>query len=244
MKLAVPVGVTPPPACVIAPPAETTTFRSVDCRSEGRATPTASYTSDTSRTLVAAAVVRFAIAPAAALTLRSLKSRRLATEFTVTVPARSLACVARSTSVAAAAAVSVIVPATVIAPDWLNAFAVAERFWPTDEVPRISAVASVTDASFSPVVFRLTAPVNSLAACVSRIAPAPALNVAAPAVAACVIALDCVMPTAVTVSVPLPTLEAASKRLSASAITTLLAPVFESVTAPPKSLAASSSVIA
>ena len=53
--------------------------------------------------------------------------------------------------------------------------------------PSSSAPESVSAIAFAPVLFAATGPVKSLPGLVSVITPAPPLNVAAPAEAACVI---------------------------------------------------------
>ena len=102
---------------------------------------------------------------------------------------------------------------------------------------------SVIWIALVPLLLAATAPVKSLPPLVSVIGPAPPLNVAVPADAACVIAPDCVMPMAVTVSVPEPTFEAANWMALVSVIATLFAPEFVTATVPWKSLSASVSVI-
>ena len=83
---------------------------------------------------------------------------------------------------------------------------------PTDDVPKIIALASVTATSKAPLLFKLTAPMKLLfPAPTNVITPAPALKVAAavPAPAVCVIVVPaaCVIPTALTANVPDPTNE-------------------------------------
>ena len=88
-----------------------------------------------------------------------------------------------------------------------------------------------------PELFKVTAPVNELAL-TKLMAPAPALTVTAPPLAACVIAPVCVTPTPVKLSVPLPIDEVAivnGMPLLVSA--TLPVPLFEKVTAPVRVLA-------
>ena len=172
---------------------------------------------------------------------------------TATAPVKLLAWVS-VTAPAPVTKVAVPAPAACVsAPVWVMVFApvavTASVPLPTFETPRMIALASVTATLFAPVLFRPTAPMKLFAALVSVIAPAPVVNVAAPApnAAACTIAPVCVMllaPVAVTVSVPDPTPEAPSTSALASVIATLFAPEFESDTAPVKSLPALVSVIA
>ena len=63
-------------------------------------------------------------------------------------------------------------------------------------------------ATVAPVEFKLTDPVKSLVGVLRVISPEPALKVTAPVPPAWMIAPLCVMPTAVTVSVPVPRVEA------------------------------------
>ena len=94
---------------------------------------------------------------------------------------------------------------------------------------------SVIEIALFPVLSKLTAPVNSLS-WVRVITPAPLLNVAAPAEAVCVIAPVCVMPTALTVKVPVPTDDVPRMMALASATATPFAPLLFRPTAPVKSL--------
>ncbi len=72
-------------------------------------------------------------------------------------------------------------PGTVSAPLWVIARPVMRsRPAPTEEAPRISALASVTATLKAPELFRLTAPVKSLAAVVSVMTPAPPLKLEVP----------------------------------------------------------------
>ena len=115
---------------------------------------------------------------------------------------------------------------------------------PKLDAANLIALETVIATLLAPELFRLTSPVKSLLALPRVITPAPALKVAAPAEDACVTAPFWVIPTAFKVRVPLPTLDAARIRSSTSLTAMLFAPVFDKVTAPPKSLAASLSVIA
>ena len=67
-------------------------------------------------------------------------------------------------------------PLSVIAP-----LAIIAKFWPTPTVPKSIAFESVTPTLFVPLLLKLTAPVKSLAACVSVIAFPPAVKLEAPA---------------------------------------------------------------
>ena len=112
-------------------------------------------------------------------------------------------------------------------------------------VPRVIEFASWIWIALAPVLLAFTVPVKSFA-CVSVITPPPVVKLAAPAVAACVMAPVCVMllaPVAVTVSVPLPTFEVPSTMALASVTATAFAPELFRTTAPVKSLPADVSVI-
>src|SRR5260221_3968481 len=83
----------------------------------------------------------------------------------------------------------------------------------------------------APELLRTTAPVKLLAL-PNVITPAPALMVAVPALAACVIAPVCVIPTPVRESVPVPIDEAPMLKATALFKLTLLAPELLRETAP------------
>ena len=100
--------------------------------------------------------------------------------------------------------------------------------------------------ALAPVFAADNAPVKSLAALVSVIAPAPVLKLAMPAAAACLIAPVWVMvfaPVAVTVSVPVPTVDAPITMAFLSVMATLFAPLLFRLTAPVKSLVTVARVI-
>ena len=93
----------------------------------------------------------------------------------VTAPVRLLACVDRSMSVTAAEEVNVVVPPTVKAfkapvacvkppvPLTAPAPVIISRLPPMPDVPKISALASVTATALAPLLFKLTAPIKLLA---------------------------------------------------------------------------------
>ena len=114
------------------------------------------------------------------------------------------------------------------------AIAVMPVLAPRVGLASVSAFVSVM-ATLAPVEFRVTDPLNSLAL-VSVIAPAPALKVAAPALADWMMAPLCVMPTAFTVSVPVPKVDAPKIIASVSVMATVKAPELFKLTAPVKSL--------
>ena len=130
--------------------------------------------------------------PAVALVFCSLKSRTLEAVPPIdTAPVKTLAWDEIFISVLATVASRVVVPVTVSTPNWVSAPpTVTVKFpvpsVPTSDVPRIISLISFTATGLLPVLFKLTAPLKLLAAS-SVITPAPALNVAAPALAACVI---------------------------------------------------------
>ena len=160
----------------------------------------------------------------------------------LTAPMKALP--ARSSVMSKPVAVTDVAPATETSPDCVTAPpAITVRASWVVTTPSSRAPESVIRIALVPELFAATGPVKSLPASVSVITPAPPLNVAVPAPDACVIAPVWVMPTAVTVSVPEPTPEAASWMASLSVIATLLAPELESVMVPWKSLSASVSVI-
>ena len=103
---------------------------------------------------------------------------------------------------------------------------------PKVDAPKSIAFASVMATLLVPELFKLTAPVKSLN-WVRVITPAPALNEEVPAA---VIAPLCVIPTAVTVKVPLPKVDVPKSIAFTSVIATLLAPELFKLTAPVKSL--------
>ena len=94
----------------------------------------------------------------------------------------SFAAVPRRMSDPAAVTETVVVPpAVVMEPVWETAPpAMRARSWPTDDGPITSALASVTATLLAPLLFRLTAPVKSLAASVSVMGLAPASKAAVP----------------------------------------------------------------
>ena len=100
---------------------------------------------------------------------------------------------------------------------------------------RVRALASLM-RTVAPVEFKLTGPVKSLFALARVITPTPALKVTVPALPAWVIAPLCVMPTAVTVSVPVPKVDAPKIIASVSVMATVKAPELFKLTAPVKSL--------
>ena len=130
-------------------------------------------------------------------------------------------------------------PATEIVPRPDPVIEVAVKAPPKVLAPRVRPLISVNSTLLAPLLSKLTAPVKSLfPAPTNVIAPAPPLNVATPAFAACVIVVPaaCVIPTAVTVSVPVPTDELPKMIALASLTATLLASVLIKLTAPVKSL--------
>ena len=160
-------------------------------------------------------------------------------------------------------ALIVLLPVTASAPVWPIAplLLVAARLPVTVPLPRFSApvlvavsapVASVPRVSaFASVICvvppaRFTAPVKSLPMFASVRTPPPLLKFAAPAAADCtmVVPAACVMPTACTPSVPVPTLTLPRISPLVSRIDTLFAPLLLRPTAPVKSLLLFDSVIA
>jgi hypothetical protein len=121
---------------------------------------------------------------AVALMLRSETSRMFAwvPPNTGAVAPKSFAAVPRRMSDPAAVTETVVVPpAVVMEPVWETAPpAMRARSWPTDDGPITSALASVTATLLAPLLFRLTAPVKSLAASVSVMGLAPASKAAVP----------------------------------------------------------------
>ena len=112
------------------------------------------------------------------------------------------------------------------------AIAVMPVLAPRVGLASVSAFASVME-TVAPVEFSVTAPVKSLPTLASVITPAPALNEEVPAA---VMAPVCVTPTAVTVKVPLPKVEAPKSIVFASVIATLFTPELFKLAAPVKSL--------
>jgi hypothetical protein len=95
----------------------------------------------------------------------------------------------------------------------------------------------VRATALAPLLFKPALPVKLLLPFVKVITPAPALIVAAPALAACVILPVCVIPTPVKLSVPVPTDEVPMLNAPLLVTDTLFAPLFESETAPVKTFA-------
>ncbi len=152
-----------------------------------------------------------------------------------------MACVLKSTVDPAVFCVKVMAPGPdcVIAPVCVM-FPLAVRPsvpLPMDDVPSTNALLSVTATLFAPLLFKLIAPVKLLAALVKVMTPAPALIVAAPALAACVIAPVCVTPVPVKLKVPVPTEEAPIDKAMLLLTLTLLARELLSETAPVNTLA-------
>ena len=178
--------------------------------------------------------------------LASLMDTVAPVEFKLTEPVKSLLELERLITPEPALNVAAPAPAAwVIAALWVMPAAVTIRVpLPKVDVPKSIALVSVMATLFAPELLKITEPVKLLPALARVITPAPALKVAVPAEAAWVIAPVCVIPTAVTVKVPLPTLVAPKPIAFVSVIATLLAPLFDKATAPPKSFAASFSVIA
>ena len=112
---------------------------------------------------------------------------------------------------------------------------------PKVEAPKSIALVSVI-ATVAPVEFNATDPVKLLPALLSVITPVPALKVAEPAEEAWVIVPDCVIPTAVTVKVPLPKVEA-PKSIAFKSLMATVAPVEFNATEAVKSLLALARVI-
>src|SRR6266853_437349 len=104
---------------------------------------------------------------------------------------------------------------------------------PIDEAPMLKATALLKLTLLAPELLRETAPVK-LFEIPNVITPAPALIVAVPALAACVIAPVCVIPTPVRESVPVPIDEAPMLKATALFKLTLLAPELLRETAPVK----------
>ena len=105
------------------------------------------------------------------------------------------------------------------------------------DVPNTVAILFVSEALFVPLLFKLTAPLRLLLAFVKAIAPAPALTVTAPALAAWVMEPTCETPTPVKLKVPEPTLEVPILNAPVFATATLFAPLFDNDTAPVKAFA-------
>ena len=204
-------------------------------------------------------------APAVALVLRSLKSLTLeAVPPIVTAPVRLLACVDRSISVAPAEEVRVVVPATVKAPVCVNppvpltppAPVMTVKLPPIDDVPKISALASVTATALAPLLFKLTAPIKLFKAWVNVIEAPPALMLLVPVTVNPADWLTAPLldvaakfpptvpcprfsaPVEITVKFPAAILSVPSVSALASVTATALAPVFVKLTAPMKLLAA------
>jgi len=114
--------------------------------------------------------------------------------------------------------------------------AVMETEPPDRMVPNCKALASPNCTANEPELLIETVPVKSFALFNKVKGPAPALNVAAPAVACWIIGPVCEIPTALIFKFPEPTLEDAIIIALASLMETLFAPVFLRVTAPTKSL--------
>src|SRR5450759_2397576 len=159
--------------------------------------------------------------------------------FSDTAPVKRLAWVSviafapAEKEAAPAPAACVIAPVWVIAPVEVTVSVPL----PTPEAPSFVAAALVSETLFAPLLLSDTAPMKWLA-WVSVIAFAPAVKDAAPAPAAWVIApVWVIAPIAVTVSVPLPTLEVPSTVGTALVSETLFAPLLLSDTAPVKWLA-------
>ena len=185
------------------------------------------------------------VGPASVSAFASVMATVALVEFNVTLPVKSLDLVSVITPAPALKVAAPAPDACVIVPLCVMPTDVTVRVpVPKLDAANLIALESVIATLLAPELFRLTSPVKSLLALPRVITPAPALKVATPAEDACVIAPVWVIPTAFKVRVPLPTLDAARIRSSTSLTATLFAPVFDKVTAPPKSLAASLSVIA
>ena len=132
-----------------------------------------------------------------------------------------------------AAPVTVCVPLSV-----MSVPALIIRISPTLTVPRSIALASVIDTALAPLLLRLTAPPKSLVTSVKVISPAPALKLALPVV---VMVPDWVIPTPVTLRFATVTVP---RSIALTSTTVTVPALLLRLTAPVKSLAALSRVIA
>ena len=175
--------------------------------------------------------------------METLKAPEL---FKLTEPVKSLLFVRVITPVLASKVTAPAPPAWVMTPLLCvmpTAFTVSVLA-PRVDAPKIIALTSLMETVKAPELFKLTAPVKSLLGLVRVITPAPALKVAAPALEAWMMAPLCVMPTAVTVKVPLPKLDKPKAIALTSVMETVKAPELFKLTVPVKLLLELARVIA